>query len=271
MSSTFIPIVIGISVTLVLIAVVLVFTSASSPQAPTNVSVLSSTRDTRDLPPNIKVTSTDTSHKIEDSFEKNSCIISVSNEDGTKEKIPIGGEWYQSQDNPLQCFAPVDQKCCEQVDLPSGEEGCMADFTGYTPSSINSWKNECLTVGSIIDMDKLGILSSHFSGDWVVEQKNGSPTNEDIVFNMSIQNTQPANLKINKNGSMFGMYIIEHITINPTKHLQASYTSGAGTKTDIIIENASDNTNANSVLRIVQSTPNAEQNHLTTYLLSKAE
>lgn len=208
----------------------------------------------------------DDSQKIQGASTRNSCIVSVpiSSDSPEKKKIPIGEPWYQNPNNPMQCFATVNQKCCTQTDLPNGEEGCMMDFKGYTPAGIRQWSNQCLQDSSIIDIDKLGILNTNFSGSWNAYEKDGKPISQEAqMFNVQINDT---NLTIKENDSVFGMYKIVHITINPTKHIQGDYTSPSGTVTNFILE---DDGEGKAIARIVETPGGSDQGQLTTYKLEK--
>lgn len=211
------------------------------------------------------------------SSERNSCSItfpSTKNSDGTGtagETVVIGEPWYQDQNNPMRCFAPVNQKCCEQVDLPGGEEGCMIDFTGYTPASLRDWVTSCIRdENAELDIDKLGLLSSHFSGEWNVYEKNNSP----VSFKFDIQ-TDSDLLKVkeisNDPNSAFleGIYKIKYITVNPKKEIESEYKSDTSGRTTTFIIKEAPNGEA-IVSKIVTSyVNNEESNDLTTYNLRK--
>jgi hypothetical protein len=67
--------------------------------------------------------------------QKLPCKIRTS--DGTIVEIPE--PWYQDPANPMQCYAPSKQKCCNQV-----LQGCMQNFQNYNLNKINAWKRNCL-------------------------------------------------------------------------------------------------------------------------------
>ena len=72
-----------------------------------------------------------------DSFDnrtKQKCIVKTS--DGYTVNVPE--PWYMNTANPDQCFAPPQQKCCNQV-----VEGCMQNFANRTKSQMNDWFTSC--------------------------------------------------------------------------------------------------------------------------------
>ena len=76
-------------------------------------------------------------------YEKNACIVSLP--DGLESgRVIMSEPWYLNPDNPLQCYAPAGQQCCNQVSLPDGESGCMIDFEGLDYTQGRERINECV-------------------------------------------------------------------------------------------------------------------------------
>ena len=200
---------------------------------------------------------------------KNTCSISLSNEDGTSQTIPIGEPWYQSNDNPMQCLAPLKQKCCEQIDLQDGEEGCMVDFTGMSFQNISDWKNECLAQfqeKTTIDIEKLGIVSDVFSGDWIVEEENGNVVDQENIFHIEFTDKT---IQVKKNNTIHGIYDLKRLTINPNAFVQGDSMSASGTNTTFIMETVIQNGEEQFVIKIIQTPQNGEEDQLTTFTLNK--
>lgn len=193
---------------------------------------------------------------------KQPCTIKFLKDDKTETAVTIGDPWYLDLNNSKRCFAPAGQKCCDQTNLPSGEEGCFVDFTGSDEIKILNWKNVCTTTRGPLDVDKLGILSKQFSGDWLVESKDNTPSKDDIQFTLSISGN---NLTLKRDNALYGVYNIVQISVNPKKQIQARTVSETGTKTDITVEDDK----SGMIMRIIDTLANSNTPRLTTYNLIK--
>lgn len=171
---------------------------------------------------------------------KKPCDIKLSE---SEDIVQIGDPWYLSNVNPNQCFAPANQKCCDQIELENGVEGCMVDFTGFTSSSLEQWKKDCMNVNPILDLEKLEILSSYFSGSWIEVVNEGG--NGGNGGNGSVkENGKMFDISISEQMLIVGIknYKIDRISVNPEKTIHGFFTSPSETMNEISLESIDDTT-----------------------------